>query len=543
MKKLFVFSILLVLLSTVIFAQEDYMLTLEAAEPKPIDRGRWSFSGEAQVFSDLFYFTKALGALDSEIGVTNTNDEWGNNIKGSFNLMNSSIGPAPGFWAAIYINSDADYELGSYDLSLQLVMTEYFTRGPDYNTVFTNQQVKLLDALSFIFGDWHIKGSAGIFEGYMGNTGYGGFVPVYDNFSDWCNFKLEYFYVNKMGERQSANEMELWGGGSAFALGANLTDNFRLALGTDFGYGGDLNDNPKTTAWTNPYASANSFNVGVIFSGKEIADIVSFDIFYGIHGSDNNSNERGKYNPLGPGPHDFKEQVGGLYKNVFGLYTGVDVIEGLGVSIGYSGEYTLYEKQGYNKNPSESAPDYHSYDLVSPLWSSVQLHANYTGLDKFDITFNNNISFAIVKSQEASGEHPDKIVLGLADGLLSSNTFKTLADNFSSWKDGEKERWLGYDAALGLSYQVSDEFELCLQLVNLFGKYIYTTEKTSGSRTANNFFAVLNAQYNIGFVTFGAGLSFGLETTVYKAESGIGIMNAANNIFRTGMPLVFKVAF
>jgi len=509
---------MVVFLSKAVFAQD--------AEEK----AGWVFSGEIQVFSDLIHYTKASGQIE------NNNDDdiqkWGDNIDGSLTVFNSSIGPAPDFWSAVYIN----YFGENIEFGIQVALVHFFRRGPGDGALLTGANVKWMDVLNAGFNEWYLKGRAGIFDGYVGNTGYEGFVPFYDNYTDWVNFKLEDFYVNKMGDHQKANNMDLWGGGSAFAAGVTFADSFRLALGTDFGFGGEDIAN-GSFSYRNPFGSANAFNLGAMFSGKDIAGLVNFDVFYGIFGSDSNTNARGKY-----AGGDLDVAPGGRYKNIFGAYGSVSTGV-FGISLGYSGELTIYEKQEYNKSGNPAAVDYQPFDLISPLWSSVHIHANFTGIENLNLTFNNNISFAGVTSSEIpAGTNYDKIILGLADGGLSSaNLYKTFAsDSFTGTNKGETESWFGYDAALQANYKISPAFDLCLQVVNQLGIYTFSKDNFKSSRSSNNLFAVLNAQYNIGNVTVGAGLSFGLETTTYNADS---IIKSANNIFTFGIPIVFKVAF
>jgi hypothetical protein len=429
-------SILLLLVFSVVFAQED------AA------RGRWYVAGEVQVFTDVFHYTTASGRIETKDDSGSvTVRQWGDNIKGSLNVLNSSIGPAPDFWTAIYFGYDSEM----VKFAIQLAPYELFNRGPMGGSLLTNSKTTWADLLNGEFNEWFLSGKAGMlddylmFEGYVGNTGFGGFVDVYDNFTDWANFKLEDFYVNIMGEQQISNNMKLWNGGSAFAAGVTFADSFRFALGSDFGFGGHSDSN----SYRNPQASANSFNAAAMFSGKKIAGIADFDLFYGIFGHDDNTNVRGTYNPLNP-PADLALHAGGAYNNVFGAYVGINVLPGLGISIGYSGNKIFFEKQGYDKSDDADVTDYHSYDLVSPLWNSVHLIVNYTGIPKMDITFSNNISFASVTSSEVRGDHPDKIVLGLKSGLSPDNPFISLAEGFTGWNKDEKESWFGYDAAIAL---------------------------------------------------------------------------------------------
>jgi len=533
MKKILVISILLLFSFGVVFAQDE-------------EQRGWVFSGEIQVSTDIIHFTKASGKIETEKGGVKDVDEWGKNIDGSLTVMNSSIGPAPSFWSAIYIN----YFGENVEFGIQVDLWDFFKRGGGEGvggggSLLTGTSVKWLDVLNAGFNEWYLKGNVGIFDGYVGNTGYEGYVDVFDVYSDWLNkdHQIENFYVNKMGDHQISNNMSLWsfGKSAAFALGAAFADSFRFALGTEFGYGGNIGNIISTSyAFENPFASANAFNAGAMFSGKEIAGLVSFDVFYGIFGYDTDTNARGTYNIAAP---DLEMQAGGAYQNVFGIYGGLSIGD-IGISFGYSGDVTIYEKQHYNKGTS-AAPEYHTFDLLSPLWSSVHLHANYSGIENLNITFSNNISFAGVKSAEIiAGDDYDSITLGLAEGGISKeSTFKSFAGNFTGHNKGEEESWFGYNAAIQANYSVSPSFNLCFQVGNQLGIYSYSRENFTSSRLFNHLVAVLNAQYSISNVTIGAGLSFGLQTTTYSAKANNDTIDGENNIFKIGIPVVFKVVF
>jgi len=554
MKKFLVISILLIFSFSAAFAQEEDISSPrvmqqeeKASDQNTREQRGWVFSGEIQVSTDAIHFTKASGKIETVTGGDKDVDEWGKNIDGSLTLLNSSIGPAPSFWSAIYIN----YFGENIEFGIQVDLWNFFKRGGGEGvggggSLLTGTSVKWLDVLNAGFNEWYLKGNVGIFDGYVGNTGYGGFVEIYDVYTDWLNkdHKIENFYINKMGDRQVSNNMSLWNfeKSAAFAMGTTFMDSFRFAFGTAFGYGGNIGNVIETSyAFENPYASANAINAGAMFSGKKIADLVNFDVFYGIFGYDKNTNARGEYNIKAP---DLETQAGGAYQNVFGVYGGMSFGD-LGISFGYSGDITIYEKQHYNKSADPAKPDYHTFNLLSPLWSSVHLHANYAILKNLRLTFSNNISFAGVKSVEIKdGEDYNSITLGLADGGIDSkNTYKTFAGKFTGHNKGEEESWFGYNAALQASYDVTPAFNLCFQIGNQLGVYSYSREKFTSSRSSNHLAAVINTQYSINNVTVGAGLSFGLETTAYSAKTEDDTIDGVNNIFKIGIPIIFKVVF
>ena len=488
MKKLFIFSILLMLLLVSAFAQDE-------------EKSGWTVSGGAQVYADLMYFTKGSGKLT----ITGVDDTvFGKELGGSFNIMSSSLSRAPGIQTDLVIGNAREGDKFSYALSLQMIFAAGFARGEgifkdgggDYS--FT----KFLD--NFKIGDWFITGTAGMFEGYLGNTGYGGVVPVYGDFNDFINFKLDGFYVNVLGDRLGTNKMNLWSGGASFALGVNfLKDTLRFAIGTDVG--------EAFTGYDRPYASANSINMGAIFSIHSLADILSLDLFYGINGKDGNTNI----------------SSGASWDNRFGVYAGLDFIDWLGLTVGYSAAVTVNEK--YNEYDTANNK-WISYKIKNPLYSAVHVHMNMD-IGKFDIIFNNNLSFAGRKGK---------------DYTEGDNVNMPLVGNIPLIKDASQS-WFGWDAGLAVNFKATDSLNLCLQLVNQLGTFgrkgniasIAYEEKY----TANIFFVGLNAEYKIGPVTFGAGLQ--LETASLISKGTIAGIETKSKKSETsfGIPLFFKVEF
>jgi len=482
MKKILFFPVMLVLLLAPVFAQE------EEREPG------WTFSGEAAVVADLVFYTKGSGKTGEP-----DNEKWGKNLDGSFNFMNSSIGGGTllGVGSSLFIKGYDKGDNYGYDMQLQLNFG-IFGRGSDFHAGDDN--VNFMDLLEAGFGDWFITGHAGMFEGYIGNTGYGGLVDAYGNFTDWSNFKLEGFYIKGIG--QDTNKMNLWSGGSSFALAMNfLDDSLRFALGTDFGYGASGRSFQDYDVLDSPYASASSINMAAIFSGKKLFDLLSFDVFYGILGQDLNTND---------------PDNAASYRNTFGLYAGLEFEKGFGLSVGYSGAIDVIEKQ-------YSGSD--AYSIVNPFWSAVHLHVNFSGLDKFDFTLNNNFSFAGAKGK-AVNNATDKIVNSISGDSLS---------------DGDKEGYFGWDVGLAAKFNVTDDLLLCLQLTNQLDTFSTTPNGgIKGSSMANTFFAGFNAEYTIKMVSFGAGLTFTMDSYSSKYDSKKG--DSFNEI-TLGIPLFFKVVF
>jgi len=492
MKKFVVFPVLLALLLAPVFAQE------EEREPG------WTFSGEAAVVADLVYYTKASGKTGGD-----NSENWGKNLDGSLNFMNTkgggtSLGVGSSFFIKGYDKGD-NY---GYDMQLQLNFG-IFGRGSELHK---GEEVTFMDLLEAGFGDWFITGHAGMFEGYIGNTGYAGAVSPYGNFTDWSNFKLEGFYVKYYdmdeGEfaKQDTNKMNLWSGGSSFALAMNfLDDSLRFALGTDFGYGGSGVSFNDYDVLDSPYASANSINMAAIFSGKKLFDLLSFDVFYGIWGQDLNTN-----NPNGAA----------AYRNTFGLYAGLEFEKGFGLSVGYSGGIVVNEKDYGDPTASSTA-----VTIVNPFWSAVHLHANFSGLDKWDFTLNNNFSFAGATNKEAD----DKRFSGIYNSLSPFDEY------------GDKQGFFGWDLGLAVKFNVTDDLLLCFQLTNQLDTLSYTPKSgDKRSSSQNTLFAGFNAEYTIKMVSFGAGLTFTM--TSYGSKEGSTKGPSANEI-ALGIPLFFKVVF
>ena len=250
MKKLIAISIVLVFLSSVAFAQEEKALSI-------------GFSAGA--YTDLLFFTKDSGA-DAE-----GNTDYYDNIAGSLNFFNSSNIPMPGTSASLTFTHTGEY----HEASLQL------STGDLLGRIMDSGDVTWQNFLDNGIGDWYIKGSAGMFDGYVGNTGYGGAVSSFGNFDDFMGIGLNDFGVYAADGFHGSNNLNVWGD-DLFALGASF-GSFKLALGSSLNHDG----------WNAPGNSASSINAAFLFSGIGIANMINFDLFYGVAGGDNHTGERG----------------------------------------------------------------------------------------------------------------------------------------------------------------------------------------------------------------------------------------------------------
>jgi hypothetical protein len=277
-----------------------------------------------------------------------------------------------------------------------------------------------------------------------------------------------------------------------------------------------------------PFGNYSGINGAIMFSGRNIADMVSFDVFYGIRGKDDDTRYRPDLDP-NPANNPFGEVA--FWENVLGLYAGVSLLnDTLGISLGYTANFDAYEKWAYypgnpaNPDPKESEPG----SISAPIYSGVSLHVNFTGVDGLNVALNNSISFAGAAGDLAPADIQDKYKFG----LYGTPIYKDVSQS-----------WFVLHTSLSAKYQLSDPLTVTLQLANVLGidKQESTTTNTT---TTDELRIALTAEYSLGSVTFGTGLSFGVigKTNEYQAANGNTTIKKAD-IFQFGIPLVFQVAF
>jgi hypothetical protein len=510
--------VLLALLSAAVFAQDN--------------GSGWKIGFKAQLVRDFFYTTKATGegevttktnpALTTD--ATNTM-KLGDYIKGSSNLFTFTNREGFDQRIQVSLSNNGDH----HSVYIDMKTDDNWADGPWSSLSFN-------DILTGSAADWHFIGDTGglegsfvVLDGKVGTGRYGGFVPVYEIWDDYIgaaseNFfgvrKTDGFYISNNISATSMTVDTPWH--PVFAIGATFADNFRFALGSTFGSFNSGDDNPV--------ASASYTEAGFMFSGRGIAELLSFDLFYAIKGEDLNTVKRGT----------------GEWQNIIGVYAGLDLdktVKGLGVSVGYTANFTQNETAEINVSTTTAVPSYKTYETTNPVWSGIDINVKFSGIEKVGIGFNNNLSFAGVKGEDKK-KPEDALIVGLGGTALGKDY---------------NENWFAYRARLAFSYAITGRLGVTLALNNVLTVFdtdtkieaagVTTTIVTKS--TTDNLITSLHADYNAGNVTFGIGFTLGLESMTEEGEvdskaagGGATVTYKFNlNNVRFGVPLFFRVSF
>jgi hypothetical protein len=268
-----------------------------------------------------------------------------------------------------------------------------------------------------------------------------------------------------------------------------------------------------------PFANYSGINGAFMFSGQDIAALVNFDVFSGIQGRDPDTQSR----------PDLVAVTS--WENILGLYGGLNLLnDTLGISLGYTANFNMYENWAYYEDPAAPDPKKSEPGSISaPIYSGVNLHVNFTGVNDLNVAFNNNISFAGARGDIAQADIKDKIKYGLDDKPI----YKDLSQS-----------WFVLHTSLSAKYQFSDPLALTLQLANVLAidEKKNTASSATDTATTDELRIVLTTEYSMGSVTFGTGLSFGMIGKTNKQKAG-NTTTMKGNIVQFGIPLVFQVAF
>jgi len=517
MKKIIAFTVLLALLSFAVFAQ---------------DGSGWKIGFKAQYFQDLVFTAKASGKGKVEQTNTDTEtSELGKYIKGRADFFGNTAQEDTHDRINLSLKNDGDHH--------------HFYIDIQWDDTWGSSGVTLWNFLQKGPGDWYFAGDTGasgnplVFDGKVGTGRYDGWINRFDVWSDWIGDGGENFFgVRKYSNGSAKGDFKPsdtigavdgspWG--TVFAVGATYDGKFRLALGSGLQNPGGNEDGA--------YTSQSNTKFSAIISGRPV-DLLTFDVFYSLNGKDTNTTARST----------------GQWTNIIGAYAGVDLgkigINGLGVNAGYTANFDAYEKQGGlvntdTSNPAQQAEK--SWDKTAPVYSGIDVNVSYNGIDKLGVTLRNNISFA---SAEANyREHPtyDNIIVGL-DGTT-----------FSHGKDGSAtQNWFAYRARLQVSYGLTDNLSVGLDLQDVLGVYTTASKSVAGSvtttqdvtTTTNVLETSLYAKYGVGNVSFGLGLTLGInsiskEDTTKTSGGGSDTTTKKTgnlDVVRFHVPLVFKVS-
>jgi hypothetical protein len=504
MKKLVAVSILLTLLTVAAFAQ-------------------FTIGIDADFFPELMRATAPVGdANDDTLG--------GGAYYGGIGTFDFFSTHTP--WKGSELRLNLGYtEPGEerYGALLQFSLDGLIARGAKYldgdPTAGQNppEEVSLLDWVQAPFGDWNVWGKLGILKGYVGNTadrGVAGNMRYNDTtisaFFD--NVQMGNYGIIRpvrLSQGPVANPLVQWGYQDTFNLGRYPSTTGQLAkpyfsLTADLAplkiaLAGDMdNEFFESNAWDgNGY---NQVGAAVRVSGADIADLLSFDVIYKIHGGDPVIDDRitgAVEQPNGEG----------RWGHNFGAVVNLSLIDSLGIGVGYSGAVGAREKQ---TNGTDR--------FVYPYYNGIDLRFNFTGVDKLTVNFNNNISFATISGDN----NTDTVVYDLLGG--------------GDLQEDQSWGYLGLYNALGLKYQITEDLYGSLQFINSLSSATFTDANDDKTLITGDIFrAILGAGYNIGKVDLETGLAFDINTTVIDRPNG-GTNNFNGGAFTFAIPIRFKVS-
>jgi hypothetical protein len=282
-------------------------------------------------------------------------------------------------------------------------------------------------------------------------------------------------------------------------------------------------------------------NFGIRVEGTRLADMLTLSLVYKYADSY-------LYKPSAGSPDDLlKIRIG---NQMFGAYATVTPVDGLGITVGYSGfirtwkndlaEYTNVASTKINEDPdyvwlffSNGAPE-----VQFPFYNGVDLRFNYTGIDKLNLTFNNNITVAAVPG---SGDREQRYA---ASWVYFSN-LNADVDNLAD----RSETYLGLMNALGVKYAISDTLTADLQAANELG--VFTLKWEQDPLVTSSEYLGLYAGVTHKFIKtdrISASLSAGAAVkmvfyTYYIGENEAKPISTSASYTDFGIPLMLSVQF
>jgi hypothetical protein len=530
MKKLVAISVLFVGLAAAVFAQDD--------------EGKWKIGFMARYVTDMLFFTDMSGKSKNEV-TSSTGTTTRENVFGEFNK------------GTIRFFGDTT-ELQHEPLRMLLSLSTSGENYQAYADIKFDGWTSWDSIWNFLQNSsdlWYLKGNAGIFNGQVGNDNYNGWVSTQATWNDWLGWnQLCRFGVWNADGFLASNEFRTWNEwGSVAALGATFADNYRFSLGYKF------SDGAPETVPTEPAGSRSAIN-GSFMLNARLSDAIALDLFYAVRGKDTNTFARSESLTITTGTDVTASDYTlpeGKWQNIIGLYAGLNFVENLGLSIGYTANFEAYEAGAYHDpantdvNPVKTTP----ITFTSPFYSGIDIRLNFSGIDKIGLTFNNNISLASVKGEEIKKDgKTEKIILDFGSEILD----KGYSKDWFHW-DAELKASFSFIENLGLTLHLGNRLAVLSDAVdttidtNVGGTGIIIPIITKGTTksTDNEFRVSLFADYGIGAVNVGIGLFLGLQSKAYESElttTAVGVSSttkhtASSDVVTFGIPIMFKVQF
>jgi hypothetical protein len=535
MKKLVAISVLFAILTVAVFAQDD--------------EGKWKVGFSAEFISDMLYTAsmKAKSTYTPSSGTANT-AEFGNYNKGVVSFFGN--GPSiTGFDPRLMMSLSNSGE--NYSVFASIDMDNWWKKHHETFSVWTFLQGAALT-------DWYAEGTAGIFYGVIGTKGFGGFVDTQANWGAGRNWlggdernNLNLFGVYRSGGGFIvSDQFRTWPQwGAAAALSASFTDNFRFALGykLDPDYGDEWGPNSlkKNGSWADyidPTYSHSNINASFMITVRP-ADAITFDLFYSVIGFDEDTMQR-------PAPAAGSRYAApeASWANTIGAFIGLNIVENLGLSLGYTVNFNAYEKGSYLGTETGAVSKPVTYN--APIYSGIDLHIKYSGIENIGLTFSNNVSLAGVKGQKNYNDpNPadsyDTLILGLGEiGATGPSLLgEGRTQDWFHWH-GQLTAELGFIEGVNLVFVLSDVLSATTTVSDLPAP---TSTKSTNKYTENKLRATLGAETGAGGVTIGAGLTFALTSYQrdyeYTATGGTTKATASSDVLEFGIPLYVKVSF
>jgi hypothetical protein len=541
MKKLVAISILLTLLTAAAFAQFKVGL-------------------EASFYPDLLLVETPTGENANTDNRTGGPGTFAGSYDGNgrFAFLSHS-----NYWAGADMDLTLSYKdpkEGKYEGSLQLNAENWIrylgnstydasAGSPTYvgnGQADANQSV--FGFLNIPFGDCYLKGTAGILTAYVGNTANRGkTVRYHDNMNTFFDAnKVDNYGILVMGYESNQpdpgdalraldinnlrrhttpyttgtgawpkGENPLNNNGNAYlAVTADLSP-ITVAVAGDFG------------TWYAQQESGDSWataGAAIRVSGEKIADLVTFDAIYKFYGADIDTDTKINNNGQPDG--------NGLWDHAFGVYANLDIIENLGIGVGYSGAFRYREQ--YKDYPGAAGDN---TTFVFPYLNGIDLRVAFTGVDKLNVTFNNNVSFSYIQNDDNELSQVYGVVYHA--GPLTNGGSGSRASEIN-------EGYLALYNALGITYNLSDALSANVTIGNTLLSYTQTNKRIESDEiitkyNGDTFETIVGANYSFSEnVELGAGLAFRIQNTSIDVTH----QDTYNGgLFSFGIPLAFKVKF
>jgi len=294
--------------------------------------------------------------------------------------------------------------------------------------------------------------------------------------------------------------------------------------------------------WDNAYdpVLSRKVNFGVRVETVDIANVISFAATYKY--SDSLLNK-----PTAKIDDDVIEEI--IKHHAFGLYANITPLNGLGVSVAYSGQLQTWENPKYEKTKIDpggmdvSDADKHYFSqwkkVDFPFYNAVDLRFFYTGIENLAITFNNNISFASLKGDEAGVNTDEKFVNSWVYG-------GQLNENLAGIVGKRSEDYLGIYNALGLRYAVTNDMVADFQIANQHGIFTLNWEKDTLKSETNYLGMYAGVTYTVAETAYSrasirGGFALKLSSFSYHDAFTMDVYKAG--ITDIGIPIGVKVEF